>query len=162
MNENDFKHDEINYMNEEIDDNYLDNDIPYNKDNYLNNNNNNNSYLLGNSVNFSVNDNDNEIKADMIVQPKKTVRIWGQIMDCNGNKIPCAYVKLLKVTPNGLIGVAHTLTDFEGFYQFDICACKNGNKYTVVVGKAATGCERVVSTGLTPKNCDCDDFKDCY
>ena len=112
------------------------------------------SYLLGNSVNFCVTEHDSEIKADIVVGSRKSVRVWGQVRDCNSEPVACAYVKLLKVTPNGLVGVAHTMTDCQGFYQFDICVCKDGCNYTVIVGKAATGEERIVSTGLRGTNCN--------
>ncbi|MGL5354626.1 MAG: hypothetical protein ACRDA5_15140 [Clostridium sp.] len=110
--------------------------------------------LLGNNVNFSVNEHDSEIKADIVVGYHKSVRVWGQVKDCNGHLIPCAYVKLLKVTPNGLVGIAHTLSDCQGFYQFDICVSNDGCNFTIVVGSAATGNERVVSTGLAGTSCN--------
>lgn len=113
-----------------------------------------NSYLLGNSVNFCVTEHDSEIKADIIVGSRKSVRVWGQVRDCSDKPVACAYVKLLKITPNGLVGVAHTITDCQGFYQFDICMCKESSNYTVIVGKAATGEERIVSTGLRGTNCN--------
>ncbi|MGL4772754.1 MAG: hypothetical protein ACRC2K_04225 [Clostridium sp.] len=112
-----------------------------------------NVYMLGNNVNFSVCENDSEIKADIVVGFRKSVRVWGQVVDCEGYLVPNAYVKLLKNTPNGLVGVAHTMSDCQGFYQFDICSCKNENDYTIVVGKAATGEERIVSSGLWGTNC---------
>ncbi|MBW6409245.1 hypothetical protein [Clostridium weizhouense] len=162
MNKNEFNYDEMNYLTETDNTSpyLLEKEISYNDDTYENNT--NPSCLIGNSINFSIDENDNEIKADMIVQTRKTVRVWGQIMDPHGNKIPYAYVKLLKLTPNGLTGIAHTLTDHQGFYQFDICEYQTGNKYTIVVSKASTGCERIISTGLMIPNDDCDDLKDCY
>lgn len=115
-----------------------------------------NSYIVGNSVSFSIDECDNEVKADVTVNYRDTVRVWGQIKDCNGKPVPYAYVKLLKKTPNGLNGIAHTVTDCLGFYQFDICVCKEGfdNEYTILVGKASTGSEKVVSTGLKGANCN--------
>ena len=120
--------------------------------------------VVGNSVNFSVSPNDSEIKADIIVGYRSSIRIWGQIKDCNGQAIGCAYVKLAKVTPKGLVGIAHTISDCLGFYQFDICPCTDGSDFTVIVGKAATGPERAITSGFRGLNCNpangtspCDD-----
>lgn len=120
--------------------------------------------VVGNSVNFSVGNNDSEIKADIIVGYRNSVRVWGQVKDCNGQPIGCAYVKLVKMTHHGLVGIAHTISDCLGFYQFDICPCTDGCDFTVIVGKAATGSERVVTSGFRGLNCNpangtspCDD-----
>lgn len=119
-----------------------------------------NIYAIGNNVNFTVDEKDNEIKADIVIGFRKSIRVWGQIKDCNDRPVPCAYVKLLKNTPNGFVGVAHTITDCRGFYQFDICLCKDGSlckescNYSIIVGKAATGDERIISTGLRGTNCN--------
>ena len=105
------------------------------------------SYIVGNSVDFSINEFDSEVKADVTVDTRNTVRLWGQIKDCNGKPVPNAYLKLVKMTSNGLVGVAHTISDCLGFYQFDICPNKDGCKFTLLVGKAAMGKERVISGG---------------
>lgn len=110
--------------------------------------------VVGNSVNFSVGSNDSEIKADIIVGYRNSVRVWGQVKDCNGQAIGCAYVKLVKMTKHGLVGIAHTISDCLGFYQFDICPCTDGCDFTVIVGKAATGSERVVTSGFRGLNCN--------
>lgn len=117
------------------------------------------TYIVGNSVTFTVNDCDSEIKADAVVAYRDSVRVWGQIKDCKGKSVPYAYVKLLKITNNGLVGVAHTITDCQGFYQFDICMCEEScnQKYTILVGKASTGPEKVVSNGMN--GCYCNPCK---
>lgn len=112
---------------------------------------NDNAYLIGNSVSFKVGD-ESEIKADLIVQYRETVRVWGQIKDCNGNCVPYAYVKLVRPTANGYEGIAHTVTDCRGFYQFDICPCTDGCDFTIFVGKAATGPEIQVSAAIPGPN----------
>lgn len=113
-----------------------------------------NTTVIGNSVNFSVCPSDSEIKADVIVGYRNSIRIWGQVRDCNGQPVSCAYVKLVKITPKGLVGIAHTITDCLGFYQFDICICTDGCDFTVIVGKAATGPERSVTSGFRGLNCN--------
>ncbi|MGG7178582.1 hypothetical protein ACQPU1_13355 [Clostridium paraputrificum] len=113
------------------------------------------SYLVGNSVDFTVDKCDSEIKADLTVTYRDTVRIWGQIRDCNGNPVEFAYLKLIKMTCNGYIGVAHTITDCLGFYQFDICPCTDGTCFRLLVSKASTGgVEKTVSTGIQGTNCN--------
>ncbi|MGL4740668.1 MAG: hypothetical protein ACRC41_07665 [Sarcina sp.] len=123
------------------------------------NNNNNNydddlkQYVVGNSVDFEIDDCDAEIKADITVGTRESVRVWGQIRDCDGNPVPYAYLKLIKETTQGMFGVAHTITDCYGYYQFDICRCTDGSRFTILVGKAARGREKVVSTGINGSNC---------
>lgn len=104
--------------------------------------------IAGNSLEIEVDGNDCEVRADIEVSRKKTVRLWGQVKDCDGNPVEGALVKLLKQTtvcgkPN-YIGVAHAITDCLGFYQFEICTCQTPTKYRVLVGKAAIGSERVI------------------
>lgn len=121
------------------------------------------SYVIGNSVDFTLDKCDSEIKADVTVQYRDTTRIWGQIKDCNGVPVPCAYLKLIKITSCGQQGVAHTITDCLGYYQFDVCQCNDGASYRLLVGKASTcGGERVISTGLKGTNCNpCKDDCGC-
>ncbi|SHJ46041.1 hypothetical protein SAMN02745163_02031 [Clostridium cavendishii DSM 21758] len=112
------------------------------------------SYVIGNSVKFCINEFDNEIKADVTVNTRNTVRVWGQIIDCNGKPVPYAYVKLAKVCGNSLEGVAHTITDCLGYYQFDVCPSIEGFEFTLIVGKASVGSERVISTGTEGTACN--------
>lgn len=113
------------------------------------------SYLVGNSVDFTVDKCDSEIKADLTVSYRDTVRVWGQIRDCNGNPVEFAYLKLIKMTCDGYVGIAHTITDCLGFYQFDICQCNDGTSYRLLVSKASTGGgEKTVSTGIKGANCN--------
>lgn len=113
------------------------------------------SYVVGNSVDFTIDNCDSEIKADLTVTYRDTVRVWGQIKDCNGKPVEYAYLKLIKMTSTGYVGIAHTITDCLGFYQFDICPCTDGTNFRLLVGKASTsGGERTVSTGLQGSNCN--------
>lgn len=110
-------------------------------------------YVVGNSVNFEIDECDSEIKADITVGHRETVRVWGQIRDCEGKPVSYAYLKLIRSTRNGMEGIAHTVTDCNGYYQFDICKCTDGTNFSILVGKAARGRERVVSSGTTGTNC---------
>lgn len=125
-------------------------------------------YVQGNSVDIEICNNDCEIRADIVVARKKSIRVWGQVKDCNGQPVSCALVKLLRpVYVRGRVeyeGVAHGVTDCMGFYQFDLCDCcdDHNKKFRVIVSKAAVGGERVISSnGLcdpcNPKNdcCNC-------
>lgn len=117
--------------------------------------------IVGNSLDLDIDDCNCEIRADVIVEKTSpSVRLWGQIKDCSGYPIPNALIKLVKVIYcNGSYkyeGIAHTISDCYGFYQFDLCAddCKN-NSYRVIVGKSVTGREKVIYSG---GNCDvCND-----
>ncbi|MGL5439840.1 MAG: hypothetical protein ACRDA4_05555, partial [Filifactoraceae bacterium] len=129
--------------------------------------------IFGNSLDLDVDDCSCEIRADVVVEKTSpSVRLWGQIKDCSGCPVPNALIKLVRVSHcNGTHkyeGIAHTISDCYGFYQFDLCAndCKS-NSYRVIVGKSVTGGEKVIhSTG----NCDvchddsydpCDDHCGC-
>ncbi|MGL5086329.1 MAG: hypothetical protein ACRC68_11545 [Clostridium sp.] len=113
------------------------------------------SYVVGNSVDFTIDKCDSEIKADVTVSYRDTVRVWGQIKDCSGKPVQYAYLKLIKVSSCGYVGVAHTITDCLGFYQFDICPCTDGSSFRLLVGKASTGGEeKTVSNGLQGTNCN--------
>ncbi|AOR24022.1 hypothetical protein [Clostridium taeniosporum] len=114
------------------------------------------SYVVGNSIDFTIDNCDSEIKADVTVSYRESVRVWGQVRDCSCQPVPYAYLKLIKVTSNGeYVGVAHTIADCLGFYQFDICPCTDGTSFRLLVGKASTGGEeKIVSTGLDGTNCN--------
>lgn len=112
--------------------------------------------VKGNSIEVELNRGDCEIRADVTVARTSGVRVWGRVKDCNGLSVANALVKLVKVVNNcgkiDVIGIAHTMTDCSGFYQFEISCCEVGAKYRVLVHKAASGNERV----LTNSDGDCD------
>ena len=124
-------------------------------------------YVVGNSVDFDIDECDSEIKADITVGKRETVRVWGQIKDCDGNPVPYAYLKLIRTSGNCMEGIAHTITDCNGYYQFDICRCTdggNGTSFSILVGKAARGRERTISTGISGTNCGnsvCNGIENC-
>ena len=105
-------------------------------------------FVQGNTVVIETEKGDCEIRADVIVKKEKCVRIWGQVKDCKDRPVEGALVKLVREIERCekkiLLGVAHTVTDCEGFYQFDICSDKKRAIYKVIVGKAAMGKERKV------------------
>lgn len=71
-------------------------------------------------------------------------------------------MKLLKKDKkkNAFIGVAHGITDCEGFYQFDICGCDETGSFKIVVSKAASGKERVICDKGECEPCDKFDKED--
>lgn len=112
--------------------------------------------VKGNSIEVELNKGDCEIRADVTVARTSGVRVWGRVKDCNGLAVSNALVKLVKLVNNcgrvDVVGIAHTITDCNGFYQFEITPCEVGAKYRVLVHKAAAGCERV----LPNPDGDCD------
>ncbi|KMT22348.1 hypothetical protein [Clostridium cylindrosporum] len=115
-----------------------------------------NSDIIGNNIDICVRENDSEIKANIRVQDKheQSVRIWGRVLDSRGNGVPFALVKLVKVTCRGLQGIAHTICDCEGFYQFEVSPREDGREFLIIVSKPSTGPERVVSNdGRENTNC---------
>lgn len=114
--------------------------------------------ICGNSVDIKITDVEAaEVRADVVVEsaskegPCHIVRLWGQIKDCEGNPVANALLKLVKVTctTNGkdYHGIAHTVSDCEGFYQFDLCYCDGTECYKILVSKAYTGPEQIIESG---------------
>lgn len=125
---------------------------------------NNNSLVLGNSVNVNLcNIDDAEVRADVVVKEINAKRIWGQVINCYGNPMANMQVKLIRIVCNGqekyYEGVSHTLTDCEGFYQFDVCdddkAC-----YKILISKAVNGGETILDT--QGGNCNPCNYPGCY
>ena len=121
---------------------------------------NNYKIAYGNSLDLKVGDCESEIRADITVEEFESVRVWGQILNCEGKPVPNALVKLVKVVcgckKTDYIGVAHTMTDCEGFYQFEVCTCPDDACYRIIVSKAAYGPERIIES--QQGNCNpCDD-----
>lgn len=119
-------------------------------------------HIEGNVIEVDVKKDDCEIRADIKVDRRRTVRLWGQVKDCDKKPVKCALVKLVKVTyKHGKVeieGVAHTVTDCMGFYQFDICTPKKEEKFKVIISKPAIGKEREIKREKCDpckKDCDC-------
>ncbi len=121
-------------------------------------------HIEGNVVDVEVRKDDCEVRADVKVDRIKTIRLWGQVKDCSGKPIKCALVKLIKkVYTCGKAeyhGIAHTVTDCMGFYQFDICPPKAKEQFKIIVSKPATGKERSIDKEICKPckdGCTCAD-----
>lgn len=121
--------------------------------------------ISGNSIDIDVQGCESEIRADIIVSAYNSIRLWGRVIDCNGDGVENALIKLVKVecTSHGkeYHGIAHTISDCEGFYQFEVCAdleSIENNCYKLLISKAAYGPERIIPTsGGTCNPCDNSD-----
>lgn len=122
-----------------------------------NNNMDNTKSILGNYIDINLNDistacpQASEIRADMHVKSFNSYRIWGQIVDEKNNPIPYALLKLIKLDHNGKIrcGIAHTVADCQGYYQFDLCDKPNrDDHYRIIVSKSNTGSEYNLPTEM--------------
>lgn len=102
----------------------------------------------GNSIDVQTNDTDCEIRADIELNRRECIRIWGQILDCDGNPIADAQVKLLqrkgRCQDSYYEGIAHTVTDCLGYYQFDLCPEDRGKEFRIIVGKSVKSNDRVI------------------
>ncbi len=82
-----------------------------------------------------------EVRKDVMIKKAECVRIWGQVKDCWGCPVEGALVKLVKEVYKGrkswFVGIAHTLTDCHGFYQFDLCRKEAKCNYRIIAGKAS-------------------------
>lgn len=116
----------------------------------------NQTIVIGNSIDININPHNcnSEIRTDVVVSELTAVRLWGQIVNCEGIPVPNAMIKLVKIIEDeygkSYKGIAHTLSDCEGFYQFNICSDENG-WYKILVGKSNTGKEIIVSS--SNQNC---------
>lgn len=112
----------------------------------------NTSGVLGNSIDIHIGKNDKsaEIRADVKVDEFNSKRIWGQVVNCKNEPVPNSLVKLVRVVCQGnkkhYEGIAHTITDCEGFYQFDVCENNDNECYKLIINKAVTGQELVIDT----------------
>ncbi|MGL5675390.1 MAG: hypothetical protein ACRDDX_03160 [Cellulosilyticaceae bacterium] len=90
-----------------------------------------------------------EIRADVTVAQFAAVRLWGQVVNCNNEPVANALVKLVRLLGTGecedYASIAHTTSNCQGFYQFDICS-DEAAWYKVLVGKSTTGKEIIVSS----------------
>lgn len=123
--------------------------------------------VSGNSLDLDVNYCEAEIRADVVVSEYNSVRLWGRIVNCENQPIGNALIKLLKVECCGdrvhYIGIAHTISDCDGFYQFELCSSDKGNEntcYKILVSKAAYGPERIIPS--VDGNCNPCDPSDGY
>lgn len=111
--------------------------------------------IIGNSVEFNIDPNSctAEIQANVTICEFRSVRIWGQILNDCQEPVPNALVKLVKLiqteSDTQYQGIAHTVSDCDGFYQFDICSNENA-WYKLLVGKSNTGKEIII-----PDNSNC-------
>lgn len=114
--------------------------------------------IIGNSkdIHISPSISNTEIRADIQVGEYTAIRLWGQILNTNQQPVPNALVKLVKTVGSSdypqYQGIAHTTSDCEGFYQFDICSNQDA-WYKVLVGKSTTGKEVIIDDA----NEDCPD-----
>lgn len=131
--------------------------------------------INGNSIDVVVNKCDSEIKADIIVSEINSIRLWGQVKNCHGTPVPNVLLKLVRVTKTcsgyKYDGIAHTISDCNGFYQFDVCYTPSGVCYKVIASKASIGPERIItSTNCEPcynpcssiTHCNCNCSSDCF
>lgn len=123
--------------------------------------------VLGNSIDIKINPCDEivEIRADVQVEEFISKRIWGKVVSCEGKPLSNTLVKLVKVVRVGCdydyIGMAHAVTDCEGFYQFDVCA-KEESEYKILVNKAVIGDEIVLkNNGGNCKACKNVSYEPC-
>lgn len=109
------------------------------------------SVTVGNSLDLKIDPacGTSEIRADITITQYTGIRIWGQILDQSKCPVPNAQVKLVKIINSSchdkFQGIAHTTTDTEGFYQFEIY-CNEAAWYKILVGKASTGKEIIIDS----------------
>lgn len=109
--------------------------------------------IHGSSIDIKPHECDSEIKANIIVSEYHSIRLWGQVLTCNHEPVANALLKLVKVIVdcNGRCdyqGIAHSISDAEGFYQFDLCADDPNAIYKVLVHQVITGPERIIQNGI--------------
>ncbi|WP_409069571.1 hypothetical protein ACFLKB_08855 [Clostridium sp. FAM 1755] len=123
-------------------------------------------FVVGNvtkEIEVSKNMQYSEARADLTVKKVRTLRVWGQVKDCDGEPVKNALLKLVREVKDDCgkikyVGVAHGVTDCLGFYQFDICVPKEctPHVYRIFVSKQALGKEGYI------KGNECDPCLDDF
>lgn len=102
-----------------------------------------NCITIGSSKELKIDPNScmQEIRTDITVCQYTGIRLWGQIVDEYNCAVPNILVKLVKlIDDNGKKDykrIAHTSTDCDGFYQFEIYSNEMA-WYKILVGKPPT------------------------
>lgn len=127
----------------------------------------NSNVVVGNSVDIDMKDKhlcgSSEIRSDIVVEEFNAKRVWGQVVNCNGCPVANCLVKLVKIVcengKNYYRGIAHTITNCEGFYQFDVCS-DDCSCYKIIVNKSTTGDEVTIDNKYG--NCNlCNPHDNC-
>lgn len=124
----------------------------------------------GNSVDINMNNSECEIRADVVLSEYKAVRLWGRVVNCEGKPIENALIKLIKIeydcNHEYYKGIAHTTSDCEGFYQFELCNYDDKSKYKLLVNKVTYGSDTIIPIELNecspceePNPCNTDCYK---
>lgn len=119
--------------------------------------------ICGNNIDIDVTSQDCEIHADVLVKKlPPSVRLWGQIKDCQGKPMSNCLLKLVKVVEKcekmEYYGVAHTISDCDGFYQFEVPKHHYPCRYKIIVNKSAKGQERKIDDA---GSCACCEKEPC-
>ena len=123
----------------------------------------------GNSVDINLNSCDCEIRADVVLSEYKAVRLWGRVVNCDGKPVENALIKLVKVEygcdcdckHEYYRGIAHSISDCNGFYQFELCNYDDKSKYKLLVNKATYGSETVIPIEFNECN-PCKEHDICF
>lgn len=109
------------------------------EDNYRGNScrNYNNEEVNGNYVDLELYPEDLEVKADITVKRRNSVKVWGEVKDSMGVPLCNVMVKIMKHVKynngNKLINIATTKTDNRGYYQFKLQLSEQCEKYRVAL-----------------------------
>lgn len=119
--------------------------------------------VCSSSPEFKVDSCQSKVRIDITVAEFATVRLWGQVKDCDGCSVPGVLLMLVKVERDEhgkrcYHGLAHTISDNEGFYQFDLCAKCFDSCYKILANKSAKGLERLI---ISQETCLCKKDDDC-
>lgn len=102
----------------------------------------------GNAIYLELNKNNCEVSTHISVVGEKSVKLWGQVKDCEGHPVEDALIKLLKpVSQDGnidYVGVDHTTSDNLGFYKFELSPNNENIKLIVIASKAISGNQRTI------------------
>ncbi len=114
-----------------------------------------------------------EIQADFVVPEKRYVKIWGRVLNCFAEVVQHALLKLVKVVCDGqgryvYEKIAHTITDCNGYYEFELCIEDCQTEYKVLIEKSLIqgGCSnngfRNINRPVCEKrnSCDCGAYDD--
>lgn len=119
---------------------------------------NNYDYFIfnGNLMDINIESYNCEVRADLVLSKYKSARLWGRVLKCEGKVVKNALIKLVKVDYNcnneWYREVAQTMSECNGFYQFELYNYDNKSKYKLLVNRSTYGSDTILIIELNDSN----------
>ncbi|KMT22347.1 carboxypeptidase-like regulatory domain-containing protein [Clostridium cylindrosporum] len=94
------------------------------------------NHIFGNSTRFNLREDDSEIQTNLMVRRVNEITVSGQIRDSRGRGIEGVKVSLVKISRCESKCIAETITNYRGFYEFNVIDDDDIDRYKVVVNES--------------------------